>query len=585
MKKLMLCGIFLVVAQTLFAAPSNISVSGTVSHGESITISGFDLGNHANYNEGSYSWQSSTPLVAKFKDFNDGSITSSGWSNGFPAQNSVVSGGRSSGYYLREQYVSDERTQVQYNQSNATGEYFVSFWFMMPNETQAGKFWRIYGSSAAQNIYLSTGCSGTTIRGYSECTDSECSPETVWGSSTSLGGSVWRRVDVYMNDATNTFTVSVDGVEQFTKNDWVGNPFGGNGHTMDFGNMLDAPGASRCPANPTWAGSYNYDDIFVNYTRARVELCTGSIWANRGACELQMPTSWGTSSISATVNTGAFSEDDTAYLYIVDANGDANPLGVEVEIGGSGGTDTTSPVLSLLAPSGTLAAGTTNTTLSFVTDEAALCRYSTSPGTAYALMTNNFSTALSQSHSATVSGLENGGSYTYYVRCIDGSGNLNTSDATISFSVASSTSPAGVLSWEYSTYFADRSDGRIPINIIRTGGSTGTVTAQWSSNGQTATHNVDYYGNDSATVTFADGVTSVPINTYGSGENGIEMIANGATDDRYFQMILSNPTGGATLGTTLATVTINGQPVVRGLRISAGAMPVGVGSTKITPIQ
>lgn len=331
------------------------------------------------------------------------------------------------------------------------------------------------------------------------------------------------------------------------------------------------------------------DDVYVDNTRARVELCTGSTWANRGNCNPQPPTSWATTSVTVTANTSSFTDGQEVFLYVVDADGLVNSLGVSTEVGEGGEVppDTTPPVLSLLSPSGTLAAGTTSTTISLVTDEAATCKYSATSGTAYASMTLAFDSSFALSHSATVSGLTNGGSYTRYVRCIDGAGNANTSDATISFSVASSAGTAGTLSWEYSTYSAERSDVRIPINIVRTGGSTGSVTVQWSSNGQTATHNVDYYGNDNVTVTFADGVTSMPINTYGTGDDGILMIDNGADEDRYFQMILSNSTGGATLGTTLATVTIEGDyvPPVLGMRIGVGTSRVGTGSTMIIPLQ
>lgn len=331
------------------------------------------------------------------------------------------------------------------------------------------------------------------------------------------------------------------------------------------------------------------DDLYVDNTQARVELCSGSSWANRGNCNLQIPTAWSTTSVTATANTAGFTDAQEVFLYVVDADGLVNSLGVATEVGEGGGVppDTTPPVLSLLAPSGTLAAGTTSTTISLVTDEAATCKYSATAGVAYASMTLAFDSSFALSHSATVSSLTNGGSYSRYVRCIDGAGNANTSDATISFSVASSAGTAGTLSWEYSTYSAERSDVRIPINIVRTGGSTGTVTAQWSSNGQTAVHDVDYYGNNNVTVTFADGVTSVPINVYGSGDNGILMVDNGADEDRYFQMILSNSTGGATLGTTLATVTIEGDyvPPVPGMRIGVGTSRVGAGSTRITPLQ
>jgi hypothetical protein len=50
-------------------------------------------------------------------------------------------------------------------------------------------------------------------------------------------------------------------------------------------------------------------------------------------------------------------------------------------------------------------------------------------------MPNTFGTTGGQAHSSTVSGLTNGGSYSYHVRCQDAAGNANTSDFTIGFSV------------------------------------------------------------------------------------------------------------------------------------------------------
>jgi hypothetical protein len=54
----------------------------------------------------------------------------------------------------------------------------------------------------------------------------------------------------------------------------------------------------------------------------------------------------------------------------------------------------------------------------------------------YGSMPNAFTTTGGTAHSTTVSGLINGGSYSYFVRCQDTSGNANTNDFTISFSVA-----------------------------------------------------------------------------------------------------------------------------------------------------
>jgi hypothetical protein len=103
---------------------------------------------------------------------------------------------------------------------------------------------------------------------------------------------------------------------------------------------------------------------------------------------------------------------------------------------GGSGPDTTPPTCSNGSPTGTLTSGTTQTTLSLTTNESATCRYSTTPGTAYASMPNTFSTTGGTTHSQTITGLSDGDSKTYYVRCQDEAGNPNTDDFEISFSVA-----------------------------------------------------------------------------------------------------------------------------------------------------
>jgi hypothetical protein len=109
-----------------------------------------------------------------------------------------------------------------------------------------------------------------------------------------------------------------------------------------------------------------------------------------------------------------------------------------------GGADTTPPVRSAGSPSGALSAGTTSTTMSLTTNENATCKWSTSAGTAYGSMANTFSTTGGTSHSTTISGLTNGGSYTRYVRCSDAVPNVNTDDYTISWTVSSPATPTKV---------------------------------------------------------------------------------------------------------------------------------------------
>ena len=53
-------------------------------------------------------------------------------------------------------------------------------------------------------------------------------------------------------------------------------------------------------------------------------------------------------------------------------------------------------------------------------------------------MPNVFTLTGGTAHSTTVTGLQDGATYSYYVRCQDTAGNANSDDYTISFSVAAS---------------------------------------------------------------------------------------------------------------------------------------------------
>lgn len=104
---------------------------------------------------------------------------------------------------------------------------------------------------------------------------------------------------------------------------------------------------------------------------------------------------------------------------------------------GRTGTDITPPARSDGSPTGTLPTGTTSTTLSLETDEAATCRYSTTAGVAYSRMKSSFSTTGGTSHATTVGGLVDGEAYTFYVKCRDLARNANPDDYPIAFSVQS----------------------------------------------------------------------------------------------------------------------------------------------------
>jgi hypothetical protein len=100
--------------------------------------------------------------------------------------------------------------------------------------------------------------------------------------------------------------------------------------------------------------------------------------------------------------------------------------------------DTTPPGLSGGTPSGVLPAGTATAVLGLVSNEAATCRYGGVAGVAYGAQPTAFATTGGTTHTTPVTGLSDGGSYTYYVRCADGAGNATASDFVIGFTVAAS---------------------------------------------------------------------------------------------------------------------------------------------------
>lgn len=98
----------------------------------------------------------------------------------------------------------------------------------------------------------------------------------------------------------------------------------------------------------TFSLTVNVDDLYIDNTPARVEICAGSTWSNRGACEVQPATSWTTSAIEFSMNQGAMPDDSTRYLYVVDGEDAANSSGYQVTIS-SGSGDSNPKYLRMLS--------------------------------------------------------------------------------------------------------------------------------------------------------------------------------------------------------------------------------------------
>jgi hypothetical protein len=105
--------------------------------------------------------------------------------------------------------------------------------------------------------------------------------------------------------------------------------------------------------------------------------------------------------------------------------------------------------------------------------------------------------------------------------------------------------PAGAFAFGAGSYSRAENGGNAIITIKRSGGNASNVSIRYATTGGTATAAVDYTP-VSGTVTFAAKQTLAQI--------AVPLSDDAITEgDEMVELSLSNPTGGATLGTTTAT--------------------------------
>jgi len=300
-------------ATSALAAPAISSVSGTLSHGASLTISGSGFGAHDDYG-GTESF-----LCNGWTDFESGTLNGGNFTCTNPAVWQIVTSNTraNSSYHARKYYNGTRLGEVTVYTKPDTHEFYSSFWIMLTQPTtggDGGKIWRIWSDIHEDNIWLATGGDNTMIRGASE--SQRVSGSTQWSSPSSIGYGQWHRIEIWMDDSPSEFTVWMDCVFQWTHDDWVPTPWYSGTHTWAFGHMINDND-----------GGHNFDDAYFSNTRARVEIGNAGTWSACTHRETQIPTAWSSSSITVTVNRGSFGDLAQQYLYVVDSSGAVNQQG------------------------------------------------------------------------------------------------------------------------------------------------------------------------------------------------------------------------------------------------------------------
>ena len=371
MKNLIIkCVLFLLVPTIALSAPADVATTDTVADGLSVTITGSGFGAKA------------TPEPLKFTKFESDTVGQmpTGWSTAnSPSTNSSVTAanshsgskaldtsaiGKTSDYFPRVGW--DLGTTIPFG-----GDLYLSAWVYMNRDTStlAGFNWK--GPIVASDTYYywrtpgvatvetATGFAGffgidnylfgptkvnewfnsSVTQHYSDGAISVVSPGTApgWPSDAFAFGE-WQRIEWIWK--TSSAASVADGTVTVNRIGRVAgeNIASGTGH-ISYGpnnnhwRYVGLPQGFTNILGGTLNLNMYFDEVYIDNSLARVELCDNGTWADRSQCEIQSINTWGSGEIGATVNSGAFAAGATVYLYVIDATGTVSPASDAIVLG------------------------------------------------------------------------------------------------------------------------------------------------------------------------------------------------------------------------------------------------------------
>jgi hypothetical protein len=335
-----------------FAAPAVTGASGTITHGGPVTISGSGFGSHTMKIES---------LQANIEAGTTGQALSRsgwkrdwGWANPLYATDSVHSGSKSLKCSLSS---SNYNCAFAYDMPSVTaGQRFYASWWVKYSGQTSGQ-WKMFRASKDQTIVDGGGqavlFNWLDLSGQVNSITGTGSGSGFWPhvETFPVGNNKWYRVELDFIASSNGQANGSLTVRTTTDTGAIFSETFTGARTHASGDAWNHAIWQNYIGNGITNATIWFDDIYLQYnTPARVELCSGSTWNSRGKCEVQVPTSWGTSSISAAINTGSFPSGSNAYFYVVDSSGTANSTGHKVAIGSSSTSSPTTPEPTPNAP-------------------------------------------------------------------------------------------------------------------------------------------------------------------------------------------------------------------------------------------
>jgi len=321
--------LFLLIPSLCYATPSMTTANKTST---TVSINGLSFGTKTQAN----------PLT--YDGFEDGACdTGADLGISWDTVNSLVINNtdlRNGNYNAKLDFTTNETAGVRSNSGYLSSKWYAEYWFKLDDNWDWGssvygggnqflanvKFFRMWNPvSIDENFVCATQYWGNT----STINTEYITPafQTYWGSKPLMTTGVWHhfKFEYKENSALGAedgeFRIWYDGAKVVeatnicTREDYSELK---RVYILGFYNSWGTDAGSNLP------DTFYFDDAYVDTTWARVEIGDNPDYNNCTHLEIQIPTQWSDTSITATYNQGSFEDNSQLYLFVIDEDGNAS---------------------------------------------------------------------------------------------------------------------------------------------------------------------------------------------------------------------------------------------------------------------
>jgi hypothetical protein len=333
------------------AAPSISSTSGTFAHGSQVIINGSQFGIKSQAQP--ISWDHFENQAAGNTVANAPPVVGTNWTllRGFPGSDAIVfdktrsiSGTQS----VKVSWLKESINAFGWANQGPYTQLYISYWRYQTGTYYQGvnnhKQFYVYGNSGQlpQLLNFIPGsdtrwglgnnrqCNGGTYASENNLTDvTYNTSKDKWDR-----WEFWAKLNT-VNTADGVVREWINGALKNNRIKYKHRCDGNTGEWIDFrlGHMFQGVGGGPPDAlKEAW-----FDDVYIDNTLSRVEMCDVSNWNSResvgGRCAIQVSSAWSDNSITATVNRAFFSSGQIVYLYVINQDRSVNQNGYPITLG------------------------------------------------------------------------------------------------------------------------------------------------------------------------------------------------------------------------------------------------------------